>query len=92
MLAHSLTKPLNGPGNAQFRTNMDRAEKEEESRGRGGFGRRVDGQWDGAQDDDEDEDDDEEDFDVVETELSDEAMADADDWLHEEFWERVEAG
>jgi hypothetical protein len=68
---------------------MDRAEKEKERQGRDrrGFDGRVDGQWDGEDDEDEDEDD----FYVVETELSEEAMADANDWLHGEFWERIEA-
>lgn len=65
---------------------MNRAEKEEEHQGmdRRGFDGRVDGQWDGEEDDGNDDDEDD-DFDVVETELSEEAMADADDWLHGSF-------
>lgn len=71
---------------------MDRAEKEEERRGRdrGGFDGRIDGQWNGVEDDDHEDQDNDDDFDVVGTELTEEAMADADDWLYGEFWERVE--
>ncbi|KAI5800593.1 hypothetical protein FPQ18DRAFT_301216 [Pyronema domesticum] len=86
--------------NTRIGTRMDRAEKEEERRGSREFDGRVDGIWDGAEDDDgngnrngdeDDDEDDDEDFDVVETELSDEAIADADNWFHGEFRERVEA-
>jgi hypothetical protein len=79
--------------NTRIGTRMDRAEKEQERQGRdrGGFDGQVDGlQWDGEEDHGG-EDDEDDDFDVMETELSEEEMADADDWLHGEFWERVEA-